>query len=158
MTSYYRLSMNRWISPFCIRRSLFTRFKYLINEAANKSAREDLSVHVPWRHCVLLFPACVLKMFNLFLECSKFCTIVHIANIALWLVTKNLPGVMFLSIRGGFCLVWIQIFSEDTLSGSDIWMSQQEKSQNSQRFIVNTTVLENASGSLCRKSNVKSNL
>lgn len=53
----------RWISPFCIRRSLFIRFKYLINEAANKDkACEDLSVHVPRRHYVLLFPTCVLKM------------------------------------------------------------------------------------------------
>lgn len=150
--------MNQWISPFCIRRSLFTHFKYLINEAANKIACEDLFVYVPRRHYVLLFPACVLKMSNLFLECSKFCTIVHIANIALWLVTKTCLVSCFWAFGEAFFLVWIQIFSEDTLSGSDIWTYQQEKSQNSRRFIVNTTVLENASWSLCRKSNVKSNL
>lgn len=55
--------MNQRISPFCIRRSLFTRFKYLISEAAKKDkACEDLSVHVPRRRYVLLFPTRVLKM------------------------------------------------------------------------------------------------
>lgn len=62
---------------------------------------------------------------------------------------------MFLSIQRGFFLVWIQIFSEDTLSESDISDVSAGKIAKQSRFTVNTTVFENVGGSLCRKSNVK---